>query len=97
MGNSISHPENDFERILSHNNPTKLLCLRPKKIRTREISSLTGSSSIEELNRSGTFSRIKCNPYLGMTLLALSTKNKKIRLGGHFQAALFLQWLGVAV
>ena len=61
MGSSISHSKNNFEGIRSHN-PTKLLCpLVLKKYsskyetkRTREITSLTGSSSHEELNRPGT-------------------------------------------
>ena len=54
MRNSISHPEYDFEGIQSHN-PTKLLCLSPKLKCTRGISSLTGSSSHEELALPGTF------------------------------------------
>ena len=56
MRNSISHPKNDLEGIRSHN-PTKLLCLSPKSKCTREISSLTGSSSHEELDRPGTLWR----------------------------------------
>ena len=52
MRNSISHTKNDFEGIRSHN-PTKLLCLSPKICGTREITSLTGTSSHEELNRPG--------------------------------------------
>ena len=43
-------PKINFEGIRSHN-PTNLLCLSPKKLCTREITSLTGSSSLEELNR----------------------------------------------
>ena len=50
----------------------KFYALVQKKI-TRENTSLTGSSSHEELNREelncpGTFWRRKCNPYRGMTL-----------------------------
>ena len=41
MRNSISHPKNYLEGVRSHN-PTKLLCLRHKKIRTREFTLLTG-------------------------------------------------------
>ena len=54
MRNSISHPKNVFEGIRLHY-PTKLLCLSPKNKCAREITSLTGSSSHEELNRPGTF------------------------------------------
>ena len=70
MRNSISHTKNDFEGIRSHN-PSKLLCLSPKICCTREITSLTGSSSHEELNRPGTFWRKTCNPYRGMTPFTL--------------------------
>ena len=50
MRSSISHPKSEFEGIRLHN-PTKLLCLSPKSICARDIASLTGSSSHEELNR----------------------------------------------
>ena len=50
----MSHPKNDFEGNRSHN-PTKLLCLSAKKQCTREITSVTDSSSYEDLNRPGTF------------------------------------------
>ena len=50
--------KNDLEGTRSHI-PTKLLCLSPKTICTREIALLTGSSSHmtrhEELNWPGTF------------------------------------------
>ena len=54
MRSSISHSKSDSECIRSHN-LTKLLCLSPKNVCTREITQLTGSSSHEELNRPGTF------------------------------------------
>ena len=50
MRNSISHPKNAFEGIRSRNS-TKLLCLSPEKKKcAREITSLAGSYSHEELN-----------------------------------------------
>ena len=61
-------PENDFESIRSHN-PTKLLCLDPKiKCTLEKISSLTGSPSHGELNRSGAFWHKMRNPFRGMNL-----------------------------
>ena len=53
----------------------KLLCLSPKIKCTREIASLTGSSSHEELNHPGTFWRKTCNPYRGMTQKCFQQKN----------------------
>ena len=50
--------------------------LSAKKQCTREISSMTGNSSHEELNRPGTLwhnhtvSKYNCNPYRGMTPLS---------------------------
>ena len=57
----MSHPKNDLEGIRSHN-PTKRLCLSPKNKCTREFSSLTGSSSHEELNRPGDVLAQKLQP-----------------------------------
>ena len=56
MRSSISHPIlHDFEGIRSYN-PTKLLCFSSPKTTqcTRGITSPTGGSSREELNRIGT-------------------------------------------
>ena len=74
MRKSISRSKNDFEGIRPHN-PTKLLCLSPKIKCTREIASLTGSSSHEELNHPGTFWRKTCNPYRGITLLCITPQH----------------------
>ena len=71
MRNSISHPKKMTSKaFVRTTRPTKLLCLGPdkKKILTREIASLTGSSSREALSRPGNFWRKKCNLPRGMTL-----------------------------
>ena len=67
MRHSISHPNNDFEGIRSHN-PTKLTCLSPKNKCTRENNSLAGSSPHEEVNRPGTVWHKTFHPYGRMTL-----------------------------
>ena len=67
MRHSISHPNNDFEGIRSHN-PTKLPCLSPKNKCTRENNSLAGSSPHEEVNRPGTVWHKTFHPYGRMTL-----------------------------
>ena len=68
MRTSISHPKDDPEGIRSRN-PTKLLYLSPNTHDTRNITTLTGSSSVEELNRPGIpfYWLRKCNPYCRMT------------------------------
>ena len=70
MRDSISHPTNRLRRHSVAQPDRASMPCSPKIKCTREITSLTGSSSHEELNRPGTFWCKKCNPYRGMTPLA---------------------------
>ena len=72
--NSISHPKNVFQKAFGRTTRPRFCAFSPKMKCTREITSLTGSSSHEELNRPGTFSRRNCDPYRGMTFLWIENR-----------------------
>ena len=60
-------PKKCLKGARSHN-PTKLLCLNPQIYGTREITSLTGTSSHEERSpRDALVQSYSCIPYRGMT------------------------------
>ena len=91
MRSLISHPNNEFEGIhICSRNTTKLLCLSPKTKCTREITSLTGSSSHDELDRDrGRFGAKRATPavrWLHRTIIMLARLTVSMKNTSMFES-----------
>ena len=83
MRNSISHPNNDLEGIHSVAQPDQASLSRSpeKTTSTREITSLTGSSSHEATQspRDVLAQSDNCHPYRGMDDSKIEQKNTELK------------------
>ena len=94
MRNSLSHPIlHEFEGIRSRTTRPSFCASVLKKKCTRGITSLTGSSSHEELNRPGTFGAKTATPAVGLLPDRMRSASRGQERGRISCAVLFVFFL----